>query len=358
MKVILIAPLPPPAGGIAGWTVRMQKTSLKNGWEVEIVDEKLIGNREVFSNKSKRNYLNEIKRTFNIWKDLYKALNDDSAKIVHSCIPASTNGMIREYVCAVITKVRKRSFIIHYRSTLPNMIKTKLGFLLFKMLTNISDHAIALNSLSEDFIKRQSKTPVTLIPNFIQNSEIIEKNSKKINEDIERVIYVGGVIREKGCYEIINISRKFPKIKFYLIGKAEQEIIDMKKPENCYLLGEINSEEVKKELKTADIFVFLTYFQGEGFSNALAEAMAYGLPCIVSDWAANKVMIGETGGYVVPIKDEKATEEALIEMSSNIKLRKKQSNRNISKVKENYIEEKVTDMYVDIYEQNMKGNKK
>ena len=40
MKVVLLAQTPPPHGGIAGWTERMLKARLKNGWEVVVVDEK------------------------------------------------------------------------------------------------------------------------------------------------------------------------------------------------------------------------------------------------------------------------------------------------------------------------------
>lgn len=109
MKVILLAPTPPPAGGIASWTVRMQNASLKNGWKVEVIDEKLIGNRDVFGNKIKRRLLVEMKRCFHIWRQLWKALKDDDAKIVHSCIPASTTGMFREYICALITQIRKKN---------------------------------------------------------------------------------------------------------------------------------------------------------------------------------------------------------------------------------------------------------
>ncbi len=32
-KVVLLAPTP-PAGGIAGWTVRTMNATLKNGWQV------------------------------------------------------------------------------------------------------------------------------------------------------------------------------------------------------------------------------------------------------------------------------------------------------------------------------------
>ena len=39
MKTVLLAPTPPPAGGIAKWTMRMLNATLKNGWTVSVVDE-------------------------------------------------------------------------------------------------------------------------------------------------------------------------------------------------------------------------------------------------------------------------------------------------------------------------------
>jgi len=60
-------------------------------------------------------------------------------------------------------------------------------------------------------------------------------------------------------------------------------------PTNVKLLGEHGRETIEKELKDADLFIFLTNFRGEGFSNALAEAMAHSLPCIVSDWEKDSI---------------------------------------------------------------------
>ena len=93
----------------------------------------------------------------------------------------------------------------------------------------------------------------------------------------------------------------------------------------------------------------MTYFRGEGFSNALAEAMAAGLPCIVTDWAANKDMIGDDGGVVVAVKDVEATTEALNAMMP-AEVRLAQSDWNIKKVRAEYIDSIVLDRYVDIYD--------
>jgi glycosyltransferase involved in cell wall biosynthesis len=349
VKVILLAPTPPPAGGIASWTVRMQNASLKNGWKVEVVDEKVIGNRDVFGDKTRMKISTETKRTFGIWKDLYNKLKDKEVKVVHSNIPAGINSMIRELVCLYITKLLKRKFIIHYRCTIPNLINGKLSFLLFRLLTGGSDAVIALNTPSKNYVIEHTKTPVYMIPNFVEDSAI-EKSEFTVNKELKRAIYVGGVIAQKGCLEIIEASKNFPNIEFRLIGKASKEVKKSVGNNNVVLLGEQEKEVVIKEITEADVFLFPSYFAGEGFSNALVEAMAMGLPCIASDWAANRDMLENKGGIIIPKKDKEALVDA-IERLHDFNTRLSMSSWNIQKVKGNYIESIVTNQYVDLYEE-------
>ena len=59
-KVILLAPTPPPYGGIASWTMRMLSSDLKN-WSIKLVDVKILGKRQVYGDKKKYNIFIEIK---------------------------------------------------------------------------------------------------------------------------------------------------------------------------------------------------------------------------------------------------------------------------------------------------------
>lgn len=349
-KVVLLAPTPPPAGGIAGWTVRMMNATLKNGWQVVVVDEKVSAGRQVFGDQAKRNFITEVKRCFRIWGDLKKALKDPEVKVVHSCIPSMPLSMLREFVCACITKWRKRKFIIHFRCTVPNTTKGKAGILLLKALCKKSDLVMTLNSQTDDFLKNVIETPLVRIPNFVSESEVAD--FREIRDEIKTALYVGGVIESKGAFDLLNLAKKFPEIEFRLVGKASAEVENYAKEQgicNAVFTGPTDRDGVKRELAAADIFLFLTYFPGEGFSNALAEAMAAGLPCIVSDWAANRDMIGDEGGEVVPVHGDETAFEALKKMMP-AEVRKAQSLANLRKVREEYIESVVIDRYVDCYE--------
>ncbi|MFI3202181.1 MAG: glycosyltransferase family 4 protein [Eubacteriales bacterium] len=357
MKVVLLAPTPPPIGGIAGWTVRMLNANLKNGWEIILVDEKIVGNRSVFGdNKNKRNYKDELIRCLTIWKKLKKTLCDNEVKIVHSCIPSATLSMMREYICACITKKRKRKFITHFRCTVPNTTRSKIGKFILNKLCKKSDLIISLNKQTTEYLRTLTETEIVCVPNFISHEELIFE--KEINDEVKTILYVGGVIKEKGVYEIIDTAVAFPQIQFRLVGESQSDILEYiryKMVNNVVLVGKLDKKGVRSEMDNADAFMFLSYFGGEGFSNALVEAMAAGMPCIVSDWAANSDMIDNgKGGIVVPIKSAHDVEKAVISILSK-EIRQEYSSYNIMKVKSQYLENIIVDSYVDVYESCLDG---
>lgn len=354
MKVILLAPTPPPAGGIAGWTERMLKAKLKNDWEVDVVDEKQIGNRELFSsNKIKRNFGDEWKRCRRIWKDLKMKLSDSEVKVVHSCIPSTTFAMMREYVCACITQRKKKKFIIHFRCTVPNTTKGRLGKIMLRRLCNKSDFIMVLNNQSQNYVQAISKTPCAVIPNFVDVTEA--ESDYEVRHTIQKVIYVGGVIETKGALEAFELAECFPNIEFEFVGDVPEENRHLaEKYNNIILTGALPHKEVKERLLKADVFLFPTHFYGEGFSNALCEAMAVGLPCLVTDWAANADMIEDgKGGFVVPIHAVCKLVEKLEELKV-YEVRKMMSDYNKKKVNRLYSQNVVVDSYIDIYEKLVK----
>ena len=350
MKAVLLAPTPPPAGGIAGWTARMMNAVLKNGWKLQVVDEKVIGKRGVFGTQDKRNYFTEVIRCMKIWGELFKTLHDKDVKVVHSCIPSLPLAMIREYICAIITKLYGRKFVVHFRCTVPNTTKGRISNKILKKLCKKADLIICLNSQSENFLIKITKTPTIIIPNFIEMRELEEEH--EIRETIKKAIYVGGVVEDKGVIDLIEVAKHYPNIVFEIVGDGDisiKEAAEKDNVRNVVFTGVKERLEVKQKLKDSDIFIFLTYFYGEGFSNALCEAMAMGLPCIVTDWAANKDMIGEKGGVVVDVHDIEGVVAAISGMQYK-SVREAMSRANIRKVKEEYLDQVVIDQYVDAYE--------
>ena len=347
MKSILLAPLPPPAGGIASWTLRMLNAELKNNWTVTVVDEKLI-NRANHGDKNKKNLFIEAYRCFKIWTELCKKLVDKDARIVHACTPATATAMARDLVCCFITHLFRRKFVIHFRCTISNLVSDKRVEKMCKLICKHSDMVYVLNKASLDYVNSITDTRCELIPNFFDVSKL-PLTEKVYNKDLKSIVYTGGVTLEKGCGEIIEVAKKLPQFNFRLIGNIRQEILDMEVPENVTLTGPVSKDEVYEELNKADLYIFFTHMNSEGFANSLVEAMAFGIPCIVTDWSANMEMIENKGGMVLPIHDIAGLEKAILEMQS-VDVRRKYGEWNSQKVLNCYSEKVICERYIDTYE--------
>lgn len=134
-----------------------------------------------------------------------------------------------------------------------------------------------------------------------------------------------------------------------MVGNPSVELSEIQKPNNVIFYGNKDKEFVQNILRKADAFLFLSRFWGEGFSNSLVEAMSAGLPCIVSDWAANADMIDSDGGSVVVECTPNRLAEELQKMLDSPIQREKMGRRNAEKARIDYSENVVLNAYVDTY---------
>lgn len=348
-KVILMAPSAAPyGGGISNWTKKILQIGAGDKWGFLLVDEK-PAKRKNYNKRSLFDFLKEIPRTLRIYSDLRKSLRNPNAKIVHIAIPSYYLSMAREYFSVKIAMRKRKKVVLHFRSTLPNTVKSKRAIRIFHKLINIVDYIIVLNKESLNFLSNYSKTPAKIIPNFI-DQEVLKKPQVVINRFVRRMIYTGMIIEEKGCFLIIELAKKFPDIEFVLMGKKGAEFIDIENTENLVFIDAGTNKEVIRELVKSDVFLFPTFFSGEGFSNSLLEAMAVGLPCIVTDWAANSEMIQNKGGIIIETNSLDALIEATHEIVNSYNKRKEYSDWNRKKVKE-FSDFNVISKYVEIYDE-------
>ena len=152
--------------------------------------------------------------------------------------------------------------------------------------------------------------------------------------------------------EVIKI---YPKVHFVLVGssidkknqKLVKQIKDLKLMKNVHLLGE--RKEMNEITAGLDIACSSSSW-GEGFSNAIGEAMACGVPCVVTDIGDSAWIVGETGIVVKP-GDRKAftdTMITLIKMSSEERLQLGKLARN--RIIEYFSINRVVKQYEDIYQ--------
>ena len=142
------------------------------------------------------------------------------------------------------------------------------------------------------------------------------------------------------------MAKKFPDIQFRLVGEVSAEVQSWAQPSNVELLGILSRDNAMKVLGESDLFLFPSHT--EGFTLALAESMARGVPAIATDVGANFNMIETHGGIIVSVGDTKAMIDAVTKMQNPI-LRQEMSNWCINKVGKSYTVNQVMSTIMQLY---------
>ena len=146
--------------------------------------------------------------------------------------------------------------------------------------------------------------------------EELRKELGLVNE--KAIITVGRWDIQKDYYTLMealhNLRQKHSNFKMLMVGEnlnsenAELTALVEKYhlESDVFLLGRRN--DIPALLSAADLYVSSSL--GESFSNAIGEAMACELPCLVTDVGDSKLIVGDNG-IVISAQDPKALSGAL-----------------------------------------------
>jgi glycosyltransferase involved in cell wall biosynthesis len=156
------------------------------------------------------------------------------------------------------------------------------------------------------------------------------------------------------------VLAKVPDARFVVAGKGSQaeflkglaESLNVSR--SVVFTGSIPFEEVPKYVASADIYVS-TSLSDAGLSASTAEAMASGLPVVITDFGDNKKWVSDgANGYLIPLKSPDSLAEKLIYLLKNKHVREKfgAANRSIIEDRLNYWKamDGMEKLYVDLTE--------
>jgi glycosyltransferase involved in cell wall biosynthesis len=111
------------------------------------------------------------------------------------------------------------------------------------------------------------------------------------------------------------VARKHPEVRFLLVGTGvvkeqpalAQVIAEQHLQDRTFLLGE--RADIPRLTAALDIACSASAW-GEGFSNVVGEAMACGVPCVVTEVGDSAYAVGQTG-LVVPARNPQSLAQAL-----------------------------------------------
>ncbi|NCC53755.1 MAG: glycosyltransferase, partial [Spartobacteria bacterium] len=102
-----------------------------------------------------------------------------------------------------------------------------------------------------------------------------EINTQRLN-----VLFVGRFYEKKGLPIIQQLAEGHPGISFTLVGSGPIDVEAWRLP-NVRTVGYVTTEELRELYGTHDLFIMPSF--GEGWPAVIPQAMACGLPCLISE---------------------------------------------------------------------------
>lgn len=242
-------------------------------------------------------------------------------------------------------------------------LKNKLIFKpIENLLAHYTDNIICINKEDYEYAKRMKlKDKPIYVPGIgidIEKIRNVEENKEKyikefnIPNDNKIVIMAGELIKRKNYQVVFQAIKNLQNEKFKILicglGELKEELqkqVDLLNIKNVIFAG--YRLDVVNLMKASDIYILSSY--QEGLPVALMEAMACGLPAIVSNIRGNVDLIdNDEGGYIFDPKDAKELERKIKKLINNENLIKKFGRYNYCKI-ENFNLKEVEKIMYDFY---------
>ncbi|MBU7587117.1 MAG: glycosyltransferase family 4 protein [Nostoc sp. TH1S01] len=174
---------------------------------------------------------------------------------------------------------------------------------------------------------------IIVVGNGVEQSffEVASKKLTGLKRSVEApyILVVGGLRKKKGADHILAVAQTLLKrkssLKIVVAGELEANYVEAAKAySNVTLFGMVSDEDLPQLLRGASSLLFLSLY--EGFGIPALEAMAVGIPAIVSNKASLPEVVGDAGIVVNPEETE-AIVEILMNLADNPSLAKEYAQR-------------------------------
>ena len=154
------------------------------------------------------------------------------------------------------------------------------------------------------------------------------------------------------------VLEDIPDAKFIIVGDGEQKecLMDLAKSLDIFdatrFVGWIPNDKMPQYLASVDVYVS-TSLSDSGLAAGTAEAMACGLPAVITDFGDNRKWVEDgVNGFTVPLKDPKSLAEKIIYLLQNKDVRMEfgRRNRQLIEDRSNHYKEmeKMRNIYIDL----------
>lgn len=328
-----------------------QATSLAKRYSVELhapaeFDKKIINKLTVRGLPLWENKRNRVKTFFILLKRIWRSDADifhfhDPELIVHGLILKifRRKKVIFDVHENTIQLIKDRSWISYFYKKPLSLFYLGLE----KLAAILFDKIILAEESYRTFIPNNSE----VILNFPLASKIVKDQEKRTD-----AIYVGGVLKERGAFELLKIANyvvdDIPTFLMKIIGPVGNTLLyELKKyieinnlKNNIIITNTIDHNLAMEEVNKAKIGLAILHPIGNYLNSLptkLFEYMKYGLPFIASDFEYwMRFFNGKKSGIFVPFDNIQYAADKIITLLKDDYLRNQLGTRGIELVNEKY----------------------
>jgi glycosyltransferase involved in cell wall biosynthesis len=267
---------------------------------------------------------------FRLWLNIKKLRID----LIHSHLPD-----VNLYSCLAGFAAGVPTVTTYHGSPTEPQKRINFRSLKYALIRRLSTRIVAVSDwLKDDLVKTAQFPPGKLKTIYngvdwrrfaLPSNSVTKRKELNIGLDEKLVGMVANLRPAKGYQYFVRaaaiIAKSIPKVRFLIIGEEDEELKETVIQEieargltdKVILLG--FREDVPELLKLLDVFVLSSV--SEGLSIATIEAMAAGVPVVVTrSGGPQEVVVDGRAGFLVPREDEKSLAEKALLLLENREL--------------------------------------
>jgi glycosyltransferase involved in cell wall biosynthesis len=369
-SVLIIGPTPPPAQGVAVFTLALLRSNLRSAFRIFHLD---TSDRRTLANIGRLDFRNMV-LAFRHGLQFQWLILRQQPDLIYMPVATTTLGFLRDCLFLASARIFRRRIVIQLHGGGLDLLYAEANAALRWLMRFCLGHATRAIVLGECFrqdlvgllpLQRIRVVPVGIAPGIWEAAKKVaggRKTGKK------QILYLGMLVESKGFWDLIRavpyVLQETKDIEFRFVGDtslpevqaAREWVREHSLDDYVKFLGPKWGEEKTQVLLEADIFAFPTWYPLEGQPAVVLEAMAAGLPIITTRHATIPDMLGEEGALYVRQQDPKDIAEKLCLLLRSEDVRRKMGLTNQERFKQCYTLERLTQNMGDAFEEALSSS--